>query len=262
MTTPMVPARDVILRDGSTLRLDAPGNDDGPALLAFFAALSPESAFQRFHGFPSLGPELVDPFLSPDWRERGSLIGSLGRGDETRIVALASYVRLRDPLSAEVAFAVADELQGRGVGTRLLEQLAALARREGIEQFIAIVMAEQPRGCCACSRKPGFRLARQIEGGEIEVRLDIEPTGTYVAQVDERDHVAVSASLAPFFAPRTVAVVGASSRRGSIGGELYRNILEGGFGGPRIPSTSRASRWLASARSASSPRSRTRSTLP
>jgi len=234
MTTTMVPARDVILRDGSTLRLDAPGNDDGPALLAFFAALSAESAFQRFHGFPSLGPELVDPFLSPDWRERGSLIGSLGRGDETRIVALASYVRLRDPLSAEVAFAVADELQGHGVGTRLLEQLAALAADEGIEQFIAIVMAGNRR-MLRVFEEAGFRLTRQIEGGEIEVRLDIEPTGTYVAQVDERDHVAVSASLAPFFAPRTVAVVGASSRRGSIGGELYRNVLEGGFGGTAYP---------------------------
>ena len=234
MTTTMVPARDVILRDGSTLRLHAPEQEDGPALLAFFEALSPESAFQRFHGFPSLAPELVEPFLAPDWRERGSLIGSLGQGAEARIVALASYVRLRDPTSAEVAFAVADELQGHGVGTRLLEQLSAFAAREGIEQFLAIVMAGN-RPMLRVFEDAGFRLARQIEGGEIEVRLDIEPTGTYVAHVDERDHVAVAASLAPFFAPRTVAVVGASSRRGSIGGELYRNVLEGGFGGAAYP---------------------------
>ncbi len=233
MTT-MVPARDVILRDGSTLRLHPPEQEDGPALLAFFEALSPESAFQRFHGFPSLVPELVEPFLAPDWRERGSLIGSLGQGAEARIVALASYVRLRDPTSAEVAFAVADELQGHGVGTRLLEQLSAFAAREGIEQFLAIVMAGN-RPMLRVFEDAGFRHARQIEGGEIEVRLDIEPTGTYVAHVDERDHVAVAASLAPFFTPRTVAVVGASSRRGSIGGELYRNVLEGGFGGAAYP---------------------------
>ena len=53
-------------------------------------------------------------------------------------------------------------------------------------------MLRRVRGC----RVPA---TRQIEGGEIEVRLDIEPTGTYVAHVDERDHVAVAASLEPFF---------------------------------------------------------------
>ena len=49
-------------------------------MLAFFEALSDESVYQRFHGFPSLGPELVEPFLVPDWTERGSLVGSLGGG--------------------------------------------------------------------------------------------------------------------------------------------------------------------------------------
>ncbi len=234
MTTTMVPARDVILRDGSTLRLRPPAQLDGPSVLAFFEALSDESVYQRFHGFPSLAPELVEPFLVPDWTERGSLIGSLGEGADSRIVALASYVRLRDPSSAEVAFAVADELQGHGVGTRLLEQLARLAAGEGIEQFIAIVMAGN-RPMLRVFEDAGFRLTRQIEGGEIEVRLDIEPTGAYVAHVDERDHVAVAASLTPFFEPRTVAVVGASSRRGSIGGELYRNVLEGGYVGTAYP---------------------------
>ena len=44
-------------------------------------------------------------------------------------MALASYDRLRDPTAAEVAFAVADELQGLGIATRLLEQLALRAPR-------------------------------------------------------------------------------------------------------------------------------------
>ena len=47
--------------------------------------------------------------------------------------------------------------------------------------------------------------------------------------------VAVAASLQPFFTPRTVAVVGASSRRGSIGGELFRNILDSNFTGVAYP---------------------------
>ena len=46
---------DVILRDGSTLRLRPPARDDADAILDFFRALSGQSLYMRFHGFPSLG---------------------------------------------------------------------------------------------------------------------------------------------------------------------------------------------------------------
>ena len=82
----------------------------------------------------------------------------------------------------------------------------------------------------------GFAVSRRLEGGTTEVRLaDRSRPEAYRAAVDERDHVAVAASLAPFFSPRTVAVVGASTRRGSIGGELFRNILDSDFAGIAYP---------------------------
>ena len=67
------------------------------------------------------------------------------------------------------------------------------------------------------------------------MRFPIEATEGYQARVDERDHVAVTASLRPFFAPRTMAVVGASARPGSIGGLIFRNVLSGGFTGAAYP---------------------------
>ena len=226
--------RDVILRDGSTLRLRPPAADDEKGVLAFFRGLSDESTYRRFHGFPSLTAELVTPVLAPDWRERGALIGTFGEGSEEHVVAVANYVRLRDPVAAEVAFTVADELQGHGAGTRLLEQLAELAAGAGIESFVAEVMGSN-RPMLGVFEDAGFTISRNIADGGVEVRLSIEPTGEYRERVDERDHVAVGASLQPFFSPRTVAVVGASSRRGSIGGELYRNVLEAGFDGTAYP---------------------------
>ena len=81
----------------------------------------------------------------------------------------------------------------------------------------------------------GFVPTRTLDGGVVEVRFPIEATEGYRARVDERDHVAVTASLRPFFEPRTVAVIGASARRGSIGGELFRNVLAGGFTGAAYP---------------------------
>jgi len=226
--------RDVILRDGSTLRLRPPHAADAEALLAFFAGLSERSRYLRFHGLPELGRGLVEPWVEPNWTDIGALIGSLGDPGEERVVALASYARLREPRTAEVAFAVADDLQGRGVGTRLLEQLAALAGEAGIEQFVAVVMPEN-RLMLAVFEDAGFKVGRALEGGEIEVRFPIAATETYQEAVDERDHVAVTASLTPFFRPSSVAVVGASRRRGSIGGELFRNILEADFSGAAFP---------------------------
>jgi acetate---CoA ligase (ADP-forming) len=223
-------ATDVILRDGSTLRLRAPLAEDADALVEFFSSLSEHSRYLRFHGFPALGPKLVQPVLEPDWRERGALLASL----DGRVVAVANWVRLRDPRAAEVAFAVGDEFQRRGIGMRLLEQLAARAADAGIEEFVAEVLHENST-MLGVFRDAGFAVTRAGGGGELEIRFPITPTSGYREQVAARDHVAVRASLDPFFRPRAVAVVGASKRRGSIGGELFRNILTGDFTGSVYP---------------------------
>src|SRR5207302_664827 len=131
-------------------------------------------------------------------------------------------------------FAVADELQGHGVGTRLLEQLAGAAAAEGIETFVAEVLPDN-RAMLQVFADAGFSASRRLDQGVVEVRLELASTGQYRERVDLRDHVAVVASLRPFFAPRTVAVIGASRRRGSIGGELFRNVLAGEFDGAVFP---------------------------
>ena len=78
----------------------------------------------------------------------------------TRIVAVANFVRLRDPKAAEVAFAVADEYQRRGIGTRLLEQLAALAGGLGIERFVAEVLPDN-RQMLGVFEAVGFAVTRE-----------------------------------------------------------------------------------------------------
>src|ERR687891_2754308 len=227
-------AVDVILRDGTTLRLRPPRRRDADALLEFFGSLSERSLYLRFHGFPQFGPRLVEPLLEPDWEERGVLLGALAGEDGERLVGVASYMRLRDPALAEAAFTVADAYQGRGVGTRLLEQLAARAAEVGIERFVAEVLPEN-RSMLGVFEGVGFQLSRKLEGGEVEVQFPIASTETYRERVEERDHLAVTASLRPFFEPRSIAVIGASRRRGSIGGELFRNVLAGDFAGAAYP---------------------------
>jgi acetate---CoA ligase (ADP-forming) len=233
-TTVPIETVDVILRDGSTLRLRTPVADDRQALVRFFGGLSDRSLYLRFHGHPTVDERLVDPVVDPDWTERGALIGSVVESGGERVVALANYVRLRDPLTAEVAFAVADGYQARGIGTRLVEQLAARAASRGVERFVGEVMADNS-AMINVFEKVGFEVARTLSGGEVEMTFPIAPTAGYALRVEERDHTAVVASLRPFFEARSVAVLGASARRGTIGGELFRNILEGEFAGAAYP---------------------------
>ena len=148
---------DVILRDGTTLRLRAPGPDDADALLEFFRGLSRESLYRRFHGFPELGPRLVEPLTTADAQEAGALVGFI----DTRIVAVANFARLRDPKAAEVAFAVADDYQRRGIGTRLLEQLAARAGELGVERFVAEVLPDN-RQMLGVFEAVGFAVTRDV----------------------------------------------------------------------------------------------------
>jgi acetyl coenzyme A synthetase (ADP forming)-like protein len=226
---------DVILRDGGTLRLHPPAQSDADAVLDFLGGLSERSLYLRFHGAPKVRPQLVEPFLDPDWVDRGALIGTLAdKAGTERVVALASYARLRDPAAAEVAFVVGDAHQGRGIGTRLLEQLAARAAAVGIERFVAEVVPENQR-MLHVFEDAGFAVARVLESGTVEVEFPIASTEEYLAHVDERDHLAVVASLRPFFAPASLVVIGASTRRDSIGGLLFRNVLAAEFSGAAYP---------------------------
>jgi GNAT superfamily N-acetyltransferase len=138
------------------------------------------------------------------------------------------------PGVAEVAFAVSQTYQGRGAGTRLLEQLAGIAAAHGIHRFDAEVLSDN-RKMMGVFRSAGFGIRRQGFGGEVRLSLDIRPTATLAEKIAERDHRATVASLQPMLNPRSVAVVGASNAPGSVGGGIVANIVDGGFDGVVYP---------------------------
>ena len=164
----MPPGTDVILRDGATLRLRPPAESDVETLAAFFDGLSTSSRFLRFHGLPRMGEQFVRTLVEPDWDERGALIGVVGGAGGESVVAIGNYVRLRERATAEAAFAVADDWQRRGIGTRLLEQLAERASERGIESFVAEVL---PGNAAMLSvfENVGFTPTRTLDAGVVEV---------------------------------------------------------------------------------------------
>ena len=82
----------------------------------------------------------------------------------------------------------------------------------------------------------GFDVTRRLAEGTVELEFPIAAGEAYRARVDERDHAAVVASLQPVLRdPRAWRCSARRRVRGSIGGELFRNIVEGGFAGAAYP---------------------------
>ncbi|HEY7862222.1 MAG TPA: GNAT family N-acetyltransferase, partial [Thermoanaerobaculia bacterium] len=221
---------DIVLRNGSTLRLRPIRASDGPLLRRFHDGLSPESLYWRFHHVPGGDPEAAH-LSEIDYENRFALVGETAEG----IVALGRFDRdPRHPERAEAAFMILDGLQGQGIGTSLLERLAAIAREKGIETFEADVLPAN-RPMLDVFINSGLAMTQKLAAGVIRVALSIAPTAPFLEKSGSRHRQAAAASLEAFFRPRVVAVVGAGRRRGKIGSEILHNILGAGFRGRVVP---------------------------
>ena len=223
---------DVVLKDGGGARIRPIKPDDGDLLRAFFERLGPESRYFRFFKIKkSLSDDEVEFFTNVDYGDRMAMVVVL----DGEFIGVGRYDREGDDSEiAEVAFAVADEHQGRGIGTELLELLTAYARDHGIEKFAAYVLAEN-RQMMRVFRNSGYELTRTMDSGVYTVDFPVEESIASLAAEAEREKRAVAASILPFFFPRAVAVIGASNDGASIGGRLFNNILREGFVGPLYP---------------------------
>src|SRR5262249_4783582 len=163
--------RDVVLRDGTGLRLRTPTSDDYEDIKSFYDELSPESRYSRFNGFVRTDvPARLDAEADGDERVALAAWGS------DRVVGLGSYERLREPGVAEVAFTVADDFRGRGVATRILEHLTEIGVERGVDRFVA----ELEAGNIAMRRvfdRASFSV-RELAPGELLASLDIPATET------------------------------------------------------------------------------------
>ncbi len=231
---PVYPDRwegDVALGDGGTMHVRPIRPDDGDRLVRFHERQSPESIYFRFFSpRPRLSAADVERFTHVDYVDRLALVGLVG--DD--LIGVARYDRYRTRSDAEVAFFVDDEHHRRGVATVLLEHLAVAAREAGISGFTASVLP-QNRRMLGVFTQAGFAVSSRFEDGVVEVQLAIEPTPEALAAIEERAKVADARSVMRLLRPRSIAVIGASRRAGTVGHALFSNLLRHGFDGPVYP---------------------------
>ena len=229
--TPRHRERDAVLRDGSSIHLRDARPEDEPALVAFLQALAFDSRRMRFGGVITDFQGMAHQWAAPADPEDCSLVAQAGI--DGRIIANASYDRV-GPDTAEVAFVVADDYRGRGIATLLLEELAQRANDDGITTFCAEVLPENAR-MLEVFRESGFPTTLRVEPGTILVEFPTELTGPARERFEHREQIAAAAAVRALLHPSAIAVVGASRRRWTIGGELFHNLLDGDFAGPVYP---------------------------
>jgi acetate---CoA ligase (ADP-forming) len=217
---------DVALRDGSTLHIRPVSSEDAPAIKTFLEELSVESIGFRFFGSPNLD-WVIEWSVDVDYSDRYALVASTG--PQHAIVAHGAYMRL-DEHRAEVAFMVSDAWQGRGIATIMLAHLAAAAEEHGISTLFAEVLPHNHRMIDVFGES-GFPVKRHRKPDVIEIELPTAMSEQTQEHFEQRDRTAAIAALRSFLEPHAVAVIGASRRRQTIGGELWHNLLQSGFTG-------------------------------
>jgi acyl-CoA synthetase (NDP forming)/N-acetylglutamate synthase-like GNAT family acetyltransferase len=221
----------LILRDGSAAFIRLAGPSDRDALREFFHQLSPLSKRRRFFSIAEPAEALLARQCdSSNPRSQLTLIVSRMVGGVSRIIATGSYVA-RDETTAEVAFAVDDEFQGKGLGGLLLERLALLAARHGFLRFWALTRVENQR-MLETFHQSGFPIHSKVEDECVEIDFSVAPSEDSVSRSEMRDRVFTTASLYPFFRPRSVAVIGASRDASRVGFRILDALSAGGFRGP------------------------------
>ena len=222
---------DVVLRDGSTVRIRVMRPTDEPGLLALLQSLSEESRWLRFYSSASGSALVTEAHREANLDHTFGLLAFSGL--DQRVVGHAFYAVI-DEGRAEVAFTIANDFQGRGLATILLGQLAEVATANGINVFEAEVVAAN-HAMLNVFRASGFPIEVDATAGQLHVTFPTSFSAAAIARFEQRETIAAVNALKLFFNPRAVAVIGASRERGTIGGEIFHNLLSYGFNGPVYP---------------------------
>lgn len=198
---------DVVLRDGTTTHVRPIRPSDADALQRFHMAQSERSTYLRFFApMERLSERDLRRFTVVDHIDRVALVAvaQVPDGDRLRedIIGVARFDRTA-PHEAEVAFNVSDRRQGQGLGSVLLEHVAAAARERDIERFTADVLPQNGK-MLAVFREAGYELKQRVDDGVVLVSVDLDPTERSRAVMAERERRAEARSMQAVLGPRRV----------------------------------------------------------
>ena len=203
---------DVVLRDGSTTHVRPIRPDDAAALQRFQMAQSERSTYLRFFAALERIPDrLLIQLVTVDHVGRAALVAVRpGTEHAEDIVGVARYDVIDGRpgrRTAEVAFNIADAVQGKGLGSVLLEHIAAAARERGVHRFVAEVLP-QNRAMLGVFREAGYAVEQHLDDGVVTVSVDLDLTDRSREVMADREHRAEARSMQALLSARRVLLVG------------------------------------------------------
>jgi RimJ/RimL family protein N-acetyltransferase len=145
---PTEEVQNVALNDGAQVLIRPIRPDDAHLLQEGFTRLSPQTIYLRFfQDYKELGDQQAQRFARVDYRRQMALVGEVQENGAPRLVASARYT-IVDPVEAglaEMAIVVADDYQGRGLGTLIMARLIHYARQHSVQAFLGIIHVSNKR---------------------------------------------------------------------------------------------------------------------
>ncbi|MGJ0558330.1 GNAT family N-acetyltransferase [Methylocystis sp.] len=225
MTNQTAAPADVLLADGTIATISRLVPSDAPEVLSLHESVSDDASRLRFFTVSRRAGAAYASHLTAIDNDLGLAFVARRHG---QLVGVASAEV--DGSTAEIAFLVADDAHGLGIGTLLLEHLAAAARDAGIRTFRAEVLVEN-HPMIDVLADAGYAATKQFRGTAVTWEISTSPTAAVLDAADGRERVSEARSLGPLLAPRNVAVVGVRRDGQGIGNAVLRSIQNGGFTG-------------------------------
>jgi len=178
VSTTAFQSRTIELRDGTKLQLRPIMPEDEPLLHEAVAAMSERTVYFRFFSpIKRMSDALAHRLAVVDYNDRFAIVATTRKPNgKERIVGVARYDRAGGTDVAEVAVAVIDEFQRRGLGSVLLTELARVGRAHEIKTFSLIVLPENSE-MLGLLRKMGWIHQARLSGGMYEISFDLPETG-------------------------------------------------------------------------------------
>jgi len=159
------------MHDGTVLMLRPVKISDEHLLKDFFYSLSSDSMYRRFiSGRADMHHDRLQNFVVIDYTKEMVILAVVGREDNDLIVGMGQYSIHQESLTAEVAFVVRDDHQGRGIGAALLSYLTYLSKKQGLLGFTAEVLITN-RQMLHLFESMGFVVEKRTEEGMCSLRM-------------------------------------------------------------------------------------------
>ena len=231
MTAASAPAWEETLRDGRVVVLRPLRGDDAAEVEALWRRLDAASR-RLFTSLAHLPPGRPGDVAVPRPGHAAGIV-AVPADPPGRVIGVARYERAAADTARVLVFADASWRRA-GLGTVLLSRLAEAARHAGVRRLAGDV----PRSDVAMLgllKELGLEYEEQLTAASVHASFAVQETDAYLDALLAGQRAAARVSVAPFLCPRSIALVGASDKPGSIGALLLANLLASGFTGPVYP---------------------------